>query len=68
MSADGAGTLDIKKRTALAYASVNRLNKVWKASDISRKTKATFFKTLVLSVFLYGCEMWEAEKGRGEEL
>ena len=55
---DGGVTLDIKKRTALAYASCNRLNKIWRARGISRKTKATLFKMVVLSVFLYGCETW----------
>ena len=60
---DGGATLAIKKRTALAYASFNRLIKIWRARNISRKTKATLFKTLVLSVLLYGCETWKMSKG-----
>ena len=51
-----------QKRTALAYASFNRLNKMWRARGISRKTKATLFKTLVLPVLLYGCETWKLTK------
>ena len=56
---DGGATLDIKKSTELAYASFNRLTK-----NISRKTKATLFKTLVFSVLLYGCEIWKMTKER----
>ena len=53
---DGGATLDIKKRAALAYASLNRIIDIWSARNISRKAKATLFKTLVLSVLLYGSE------------
>ena len=60
---DGEAALDIKKRTALVYASFNRLIKIWRARNISRKTKATLFKTLLLSVLLYGCETWKMTKG-----
>ena len=65
---DGGGTLDVKKRTTLAYESFNRLNKIWSARGISRKTKATFFKTLVLSVLLYGCETWKLTKREEKKL
>ena len=65
---DGGGTLDIKKRTVLAYASCNRLNNIWSARGISRNTKATLFKTLVLSVLLYGCETWKLTKGEEKKL
>ena len=68
MTKDGGGTLDIKMRTALAYASFNRLNKVWNAGDISKKTKTTLFKTLVLSVLLYGCETWKMTKEEEKKL
>ena len=61
---DGGATLDIKKKTALAYASLHRLIKIWRARNFGRKTKAMPFKTLVLSVLLYGCETW---KTKGEE-
>lgn len=50
---DRGATLDIKKRIALAYASFNRFNKIWRARNISRTTKAMPLKKLVLSVLLY---------------
>lgn len=65
---DGGATSDIKKMTALAYASFNRLNKIWCARNISRRTKAMLFKTLVLSVLLYGCETWKMTKGEEKKL
>ena len=55
---DKGGTLDIKRRTALAYASFNRVNKIWSTRGISRNTKVTLFKMLVLSVLLYSCDTW----------
>ena len=59
---DGGGTQDIKNRTALANASFTRLNKIWSARGIGRKTKATLFKTLVVSVLLYSCETWKLRR------
>ena len=53
---DRGATLDIKKRIALAYAIFNKFNKIWRARNISRKTKAMLLKKLVLSVLLYVCE------------
>lgn len=52
----------------LVYASFNRLNKIWRARNISRKTKATLFKTLVLSGLLYGCETRKMIKGEEKKL
>ena len=68
MTRDGGGTLDIRKRTAVAYESFNRLNKIWSARGISRKTKTILFKTLVLSVLLYACETRKLTKGEEKKL
>jgi hypothetical protein len=65
---DGGGTADIKKRVALASAQFKRLSNIWQASDISKKTKTSLFKSLVLSVLLYGCETWKLTKGEEEKL
>ena len=65
---DKGGTLDIKRRTALAYASFNRVNKIWSTRVISRNTKVTLFKTLVLSVLLYSCDTWKLTKGEEKKL
>lgn len=65
----GAGsTADVKKRIALASTSFKRLSNIWQATDINRKTKASLFKSLVLSVLLYGRETWKLTKGDKEKL
>jgi len=65
---DGGGTADVKKRVALASAQMKRLSNIWQMGDIDRKTKASLFKSLVLSVLLYGCETWKLTKGEEEKL
>ena len=68
VSKDGGATADIKKRIALASAQFKRLSHIWQAGGINRRTKASLFKSLVLSVLLYGCETWKLTKGEEEKL
>ena len=68
VSKDGGTTADIKRRIALASSQMKTLNNIWKATSISRRTKASLFKSLVLSVLLYGCETWKLTKGEEEKL
>ena len=68
LGANGGGTTDVKKREALAIAQMKRLSNIWQAGHIGRKTKASLFKTLVISVLLYGCETWKMTKGEEEKL
>ena len=65
---DGGGTVDLKKRIGLAHMQMKRLARIWNASDISRKTKVSLFKSLVLSVLLYGCETWKLTQGEERKL
>ena len=65
---DGGGSVDIRRRIALASAQFKRMTAIWKAGDINRKTKASLFKSLVLSVLLYGCETWKLTKAEEEKL
>ena len=58
----GGAASDIRARTVKARAAFNKLNKVWKSSLFSRKTKITIFKTNVVAVLLYGCETWRMTK------
>ena len=68
VTTDGGSTADLKKRIALASAAYKRLGKIWQATDIGRKTKVSLFKSLVLSVLLYGCETWKLTKGEEKKL
>ena len=57
---NGGATADVKKRISLASGQFKQLSR--QDGDISRKTKASLFSSLVLSVLLYGCEAWELTK------
>ena len=58
----GGTEADVKARTAKARGAFNQLSKVWKAGNISLKTKIRLFNSNVKSVLLYGCETWKTTK------
>ena len=62
VSKDGGGAIDIERRLAKARGAFLRLNKIWSSGNIGRHTKIMLFKTLVLTVLLYGCETWKLTK------
>ena len=68
LSRDGSCTVEVSIRIAQATAAMSRLNIIWK-SNISFPTKYRLFKSLVVSILLYGCESWtllaETEKKIG---
>ena len=51
-------TAEIKIKLAIATASMAKLNKIWSSKDISFATKIKLFKTIVLSILIYGSESW----------
>ena len=57
LSKEGTSAQEIRIRIATATAAMARLNRVWK-SNISFRTKYKLFKSLVVSILLYGCETW----------
>ena len=58
----GGTEADVKARTAKARTAFKQLAKVWKASNISLRTKLRLFNSNVKSVLLYGCETWKTTK------
>ena len=58
LSKDGSSTKEIKIRLDLATSAMTRLESIWKSTYISFPVKLKLFKSLVLSIFLYGCESW----------
>lgn len=54
----GAGT-DVKSRIKKANFAFIQLYAIWKARDISTKTKLRIFRSNVKAVLLYGCETWK---------
>ena len=55
----GGATEDIKHRLSLARNAFAMLSPLWKSSKYSRKTKIRVFNSNVMSVLLYGAEMWK---------
>jgi len=55
---DGTSVKEVKIRLAQAHAAMTRLSVLWRNKAISFPTKIKLYKSLVLSVLLYGCESW----------
>ena len=58
LSKDGTSTAEVHIRIATATSAMARLNRIWKSNAISFPTKYKLFKSLVVSILLYGCETW----------
>lgn len=58
LTTDGRSTQEIKIRLGLATSAVTKLHRIWKSKDINFPTKMKLYNSLVLSIFLYGCESW----------
>ena len=55
---------DLKNRLSKARRVFVRLKRIWRPKNILRRTKPRLYKTLVVSVLLYGCESWGMVDGR----
>ena len=62
MDKRGGTEADIKARISKAQISFKSLNNIWKAKEISVKTKLRIFNSNVKSVLMYGCETWATTK------
>ena len=54
-------TEDLKRRSQLASAAMNKYNKIWTSKGkykIKNKTKMTIYKTLVKPILIYNCSTW----------
>ncbi|KAI8514967.1 hypothetical protein Bbelb_075580 [Branchiostoma belcheri] len=58
ISSSGGAEMDIEARIGKAKAAFAQLRPVWKARNISLKTKLRIFESNVKSILLYGCETW----------
>ena len=52
----------IRRWLGKARAAYSKLDKIWKNSQFTYKTKIKIFKANVISVLLYGCECWRMTK------
>lgn len=53
-----SATPEIRRRVSKAFTAFGSLNNVWKSRTISRTTKATLYKALILTIMLYNAEVW----------
>lgn len=60
VTTDGGSTADI--RVTMAGTSFRRLENTWMAISIGINTVVSIFKSLILSVLVYGCETWKLTK------
>ena len=56
ISTDGDIMKEVSIRIGKAGAAFRNMEKVWNEDAMSLRTKLKLFNSIVLSVFLYGCE------------
>ena len=59
MQADGDSVPDVKRRISKASQAFSMLKNIWKSKKLTRNTKIRIFRSNVVSVLLYGCELWK---------
>ena len=52
---------DIDTQLTKAWTAIDKLSIIWK-SDLTDKTKRSFFQAAVVSILLYGCTTWALTK------
>ncbi|KAL8574593.1 hypothetical protein ACOMHN_061593 [Nucella lapillus] len=55
---DGSSIKESRTRLSLASPVMTKLVTFWKSNTISLPVKIRLYKSLVLSILLYGCETW----------
>ena len=55
---DGTRSTEIRIRIASEMAAMVRFNRIWQSNIISFESKSKLYKSLVISVLLYGFEIW----------
>ena len=65
---DGGTDTDINKRLAKARAVFSNLNRVWKSSQYTTRTKLKLYNSCVLPTLLYGSECWRMTENDQQKL
>jgi len=68
LSNEGGTEDDIKARLGKARVAYNKLDKFWKNSQVTIKTKVNIVKSNVISLLLYGCKTWRTTKADVKKL
>ena len=62
ISADGEGSLEIKRHLLLGRKAMTNLDSILKSRDVTLSTKVCLVKDMVFPVVMYGCESWTVKK------
>ena len=62
ISQKGSCTDDVKYRIGKALGAMQNLNDIWKSKDIFTSTEIQLYKTLIISLLMYGSETWILKK------
>jgi hypothetical protein len=57
-----SATPEIRRRINMAMASFGKMNRIWRANSLSRKTKSALYKAIILTIMLYNAEVWPIKK------
>ena len=68
LTKSGGGVGDMENRISRGRNTYRQLSKLWNSNKIKRTTKLKLYKSLVLSVLLYGSETWMMTKGDERKL
>ena len=58
LKSDGASDNELRIRLAAATSAMVRLDNIWYSKNITFHVKYILYKSLILSILLYGCEYW----------
>ena len=59
---DGDCSHEIKRRLLLGRKALTNLDSILKSRDVTLPTKVRLVKAMILSVVMYGCEIWTINK------
>ena len=62
MKADGSSDNELRIRLSTATSAMVKLGIIWQNKKMSFHTKYKLYKSLILSILLYGCETWTLMK------
>ncbi|XP_078617289.1 uncharacterized protein LOC144885281 [Branchiostoma floridae x Branchiostoma japonicum] len=68
ISSDGGATKDVEARIGKGNAAFVQLRPVWRARNISLRTKLRIFESNFKSILLYGCETWGLRQANMKKL
>ena len=68
VSNNGGGAEDIQNRICKSRVSFMKLKQIWNSRKLTMNTKLKLYKSLVLSVLLYGSETWKTNECDNKKL